>query len=226
MLNNKTNLPICLFVGIFMSNNTQMNTALYPDAPPNTPALEGVIVRWAKLSDMEGIHNAHMRSIQQICSRNYTTEQIEAWGGRKLDKELRSNAILNDLVWVVELEKSIEGYGHLKFVPGEQGQEARMAGLFLTTRVFRRYFGKKLVELMFKECETRNVEFMSLDSTLNALDFYQKIGFKVAGEQKFEIFAGMHIECVPMNIHLTPKILHQNSLTTGSSHAPSFWSDF
>ena len=38
-------------------------------------------IRRARLTDSLGIHEAHMRSIRELCGADYTPEQINAWGG-------------------------------------------------------------------------------------------------------------------------------------------------
>ncbi len=40
-------------------------------------------VRNAELSDIEKIHTSHMLSINEICSKDHTSDEIRVWGGRK-----------------------------------------------------------------------------------------------------------------------------------------------
>lgn len=70
------------------------------------------IIRRARLEDARGIHEAHMRSIQQICSKDHSPEEIRAWGGRPFQEVMRRYAISNHHVWVIEENEAICGYGH------------------------------------------------------------------------------------------------------------------
>lgn len=70
-------------------------------------------VRRARLGDERGIHDAHMKSIRQLCSKDYSTKQIDAWAGRDFNYEGKKSLIENQFVWVVESQGVIEGYGLL-----------------------------------------------------------------------------------------------------------------
>lgn len=62
------------------------------------------IVRKARYGHEQGIHNSHMTSIKEVCSKDYTPEQIATWGGRSFNLEQKRNLIDNHHVWVVEYE--------------------------------------------------------------------------------------------------------------------------
>jgi hypothetical protein len=38
------------------------------------------IIRKAKVGDESGIHEAHMRSIREICVKDHGEEEIKGWG--------------------------------------------------------------------------------------------------------------------------------------------------
>lgn len=73
-------------------------------------------VRRARPEDARGIHEAHMRSIREVCSQDHTEEEIRGWGFRPYREDQRINAIVNQHVWVVENSGKIEGYGHLSLI--------------------------------------------------------------------------------------------------------------
>lgn len=41
-----------------------------------------IYIRQAKLEDAKGICQVHIASVRQLCARDYTLEQIEAWVGK------------------------------------------------------------------------------------------------------------------------------------------------
>ena len=53
------------------------------------------IIRRALPEDVFGIHEAHMKSIQELCSKDYTEAEIKAWGHRPYNEEHRLFAITN-----------------------------------------------------------------------------------------------------------------------------------
>lgn len=59
-------------------------------------------IRRARHGDEEGIHNAHMKSINEVCAKDYKPEQTAAWGGRDFNFEQKRKLIDTQYVWVVE----------------------------------------------------------------------------------------------------------------------------
>jgi hypothetical protein len=55
-------------------------------------------IRRAKPGDAKAIHEAHMKSIQEVCSKDHSFEEISAWGNRPYLEEQRQNSINNDLI--------------------------------------------------------------------------------------------------------------------------------
>jgi hypothetical protein len=78
------------------------------------PGPEYLVLRRAEELDAEQIHHAHMKSINEICSRDHSEEEIKVWGGRKFDPNFRIPAINEQFYVVVECEGQIEGFCQLK----------------------------------------------------------------------------------------------------------------
>ena len=72
-------------------------------------------IRRAIFDDARGIHNAHMRSIQELCSVDYCIKQIDAWGRKAFDQEKRVRGIKQDIVYVVIYNEKVEGFAQLTF---------------------------------------------------------------------------------------------------------------
>jgi GNAT superfamily N-acetyltransferase len=63
------------------------------------------MIRRARPEDVRGIHEVHMRSIRELCSKDYGLEEILAWSGRPFDEAARLKALEVSRVWVVEREQ-------------------------------------------------------------------------------------------------------------------------
>lgn len=72
------------------------------------------IIRRARQADAKGIHDAHMRSIQVVCSRDHSSEEIRAWSGRPYREDQWRSAISNHSVCVVEADATITAHGFYK----------------------------------------------------------------------------------------------------------------
>ena len=156
------------------------------------------MIRKARPEDAKGIHEAHMHSIQTICSKDHTPEEIRAWGGRPLNESQRIQAIQNQHVWVVELDQKIEGYGQLRIYEKEGVKLAHVMGLYLTPKALGQKFGKSIFNLMLSEAKSQGVEKIGLESTLTSHEFYKKMGFSDAGAQMTVEIAGTPVRCIPM----------------------------
>lgn len=159
-----------------------------------------IIMRRARLGDEEGIHSAHMRSINEVCAKDYTSQQIKAWGGRKFDSAAKKSLIENQYVWVVVKEGSIEGYGLLHV--DEEKKKAEIGALYLTKEILGLGLGHEiLVQMKLIASELQFSEIL-LNSTHTAKDFYLRNGAIETDKEQIITIAGESIECWPMKIKL------------------------
>lgn len=163
----------------------------------------GTLVRKAIPKDAEAIHHAHMKSIQELCSKDHSPQEIQAWGHRPYREDQRVGSIKNDLVWVVEDKGSIEGYGHLKIFEKDGLKCGHIFGLYLTPKVVGKSLGKAIVDLMMEEIKSAKVKQVSLEATITAQNFYRKVGFVDAGPETTVEISGTPIRCYPMKKELS-----------------------
>lgn len=159
-------------------------------------------IRRAKPEDAKAIHNAHMLSIQTICSKDHSPEEIKAWGGRPFNETQRVSAIQNQNVWVVELDNKIEGYGHLRVYEKDGQKLAHVMGLYITQAALGKKFGQQLFSLMLDEAKLQGADKINLESTLTSHGFYKKMGFWDSGPQMTVELGGTPIRCLPMSLDL------------------------
>jgi putative acetyltransferase len=155
-----------------------------------------VEIRRANYSDAAKIIEAHRRSIREVCSRDYTSEQIAAWSGQAYREERWLQTIDRDLVWVIsDSNKNIYGFGHLQF---KDSKEAEIAGLYLVPEVIGKGLGKELVGIMFDQCRKKEIHKVFLSATKTAKKFYEAVGFEQMGEPSSVEINGKKIECLRM----------------------------
>jgi peptidase E/N-acetylglutamate synthase-like GNAT family acetyltransferase len=161
-----------------------------------------LIVRRAAVQEAESIHRAHMLSIQQICSKDHSPEEIQAWGHRPYRENERVRAIKNNFVWVVEDHGEIEGYGHVQFLEREGVKSAYICGLYLTPKVSGKSLGNAMLEMMMNEAKKAGAKKISLESTISARKFYQRAGFVDSGQETTVEISGTPIRCYAMSMQL------------------------
>jgi len=161
-------------------------------------------IRRAIPDDALGIHNAHMQSIQHVCSKDYSPQEIAAWGGRQFNKSKWKNAITSDQVWVVIADHTIHGFAHLRLLESEGVPMGYIHGLYLTPSSIGRGLGYTLARHMIEACEDTQVQRLSLHSTITAHRFYQSLGFVDDGPQMTINIAGQPIRSFPMTMVVNP----------------------
>ena len=123
-------------------------------------------------------------------------------GGRSYAEDQQIELIVNDLVWVVEDNGSIEGYGHLKIFKKNGLQCSRIVGLYLTRKVVGKSLGKAIIDLMLEEMRFAKVKHVSLESTTTARDFFCKVGFVDPGTDSMVEMSETNFRCHPMMLEL------------------------
>ncbi|MFZ4714669.1 MAG: GNAT family N-acetyltransferase [Bacteriovoracaceae bacterium] len=159
-----------------------------------------ILIRRASLTDSYAIHEAHMKSIQELCAPDYSEEQIAAWGFRQYNQEQRHSSILNNDVWVLEAMGRVEGYLELKIEPSDG--VAKLVALYLTSNFSKQGYGKILMNLMKEKCFETNTRKITIVSTKTAKDFYLKMGATILSEEINLSIGGVDIPGIKMEMSL------------------------
>lgn len=159
-------------------------------------------IRKATPADALKIHEAHMRSIQEVCSIDHSENEIKAWGYRPFYEDQRIHAINEQFVYVVEIEDQIEGFLHFNIL--ENKTDAYIYGLYLTKKSNGFGLGTKMMNIVFDKCEQNNIHKINLHSTITAHNFYLKMGFADTAPMTTVLINQTPIRCIPMskNLHL------------------------
>lgn len=161
---------------------------------------EDTLIRRASLSDAYSIHEAHMKSIREVCSKDYPEESIQAWGHRQFNGEQRHKAILNDYVWILESKGVIEGYGHLT----DKGRGLfELTALYITSDFIGKGHGRRIFDLMVAKIKELGGQKLNFCSTITARDFYEKQGAHCVGELKEMNMNGTGIKCYSMEYNIS-----------------------
>lgn len=156
------------------------------------------IIKKALPEDALGIHKAHMRSIQELCSKDYTEAEIKAWGHRPYNEQHRLFAITNQIVYVIIIDDIIEGYAQLKFYLENDIKKAHVMGLYLTSKASGKSLGTKSLQKLISEANDNGAQEITLESTLTSKEFYLKNGFVENGSTETITINGEAIRCIPM----------------------------
>ena len=154
-------------------------------------------IRSARSGEEAAIHEAHMRSIKEVCIRDHGENEIKGWGNRPLGNRW-TDAIKTGHVWVVESNGHIFGQAYIRIFEENGNKRAHIHGLYLTPEVLGKGIGGKLGRLMLETAKNAGVGRVTLESTLTAHEFYKRLGFKDTGPMSKMEIAGHLVRYFPM----------------------------
>lgn len=157
------------------------------------------IIRRAIHSDAEGIILAHVTSIREICAKDYTEEQIEAWAGRKFKPELWVQAMDRDFIWIIENDSKVVGFGHLAVMDEDS---CEVMGLYFIPQAVGHGLGKKMFQEFITVARQHHLKNIRLHSTVTARTFYESLGFLQSGSDTTVEMRGVAIPCYPMELSI------------------------
>jgi putative acetyltransferase len=154
-------------------------------------------IRKAKQEDKEPIWRVHVKAIRETCVSHYSQEVIRIWAER-LQPEKYADAIRRNEFFVAEEDGAVVGFGELDQAGGE------IQGLYVSPDVASRGVGKKLLHTLEERARAFGLESLYLTSSLNAVGFYERAGFKSLGEMVKTLSPGVERASVRMFKELSP----------------------
>ena len=158
-------------------------------------------IRRADHADAAGIIHAHRCSIREICSDDYTEEQIAIWSGRDFKEGIWHETIDKDTVEViVDASEAVFGFCHHGYTSKEK-KINEIKGLYLRPQALGKGFGSKLVSNAVDHSTANGCTSIILYSTKTAQPFYEYQGFSLIAERSIEM-QGVKLPCLEMSMAL------------------------
>lgn len=128
-------------------------------------------IRKAALGDAKTIAELHKKIVSKINARYYSAEAIKEWLKDISEENVRYQLQNSD--WIVaEAGDKLVGFGQYS-LSGEIYQ------INVDPDCLKQNIGKELYEYMENDFRSKRTDKISLNSTLNAVEFYQKLGFRI-----------------------------------------------
>lgn len=153
-------------------------------------------IRRAVEADLPAIREAHLASIRGLCAGAYSPEQIDKWtSNRELDRY--APMVTPRFHCLVAMDDTaLAGFGTLDL------ERSEISSLFVRPD----YAGAGLAGSLMQQLESvargHGLQTLSLESTLNARDFYLKHGFQVLAPVVKRFSNGLEIDCFQMQKQL------------------------
>lgn len=137
-------------------------------------------VRNAQLTDIDGIYQAHISSIKKLGARFYTDQEVDIWLSFISPEKYRPIFGIDQFfVVTAEIGEKIVGWGLLTVADGE------IRALYVDADYAGKGVGTVLYQSLENEAIKRGNMHLTLNSTLSAVGFYEKMGFTRLGADRF-----------------------------------------
>ncbi|MDB0034829.1 GNAT family N-acetyltransferase [bacterium] len=158
-------------------------------------------IRTATAKDVQRIWEIRTRAILESCLSHYPKAIVTAWAHSPMpdnfDKILIDlNAIIAESI-DVHKKTTILGFGFIDI------EQSRFESLFVDPYATGKGIGKMVAETLISSAQKADLTELHLSSSLNAVDFYQKMGFTALEETRWQHPAGFTLASVSMSTQLT-----------------------
>jgi ribosomal protein S18 acetylase RimI-like enzyme len=155
-------------------------------------AVEEIVIRIAKPDDAASIATIHEAAVFGERGRgDYDDGQLAAWACPRTPTELRER-IGARLFFIAEGSREPVAYAQLDV------REAMIRSIYVAPHHRRQGVGRRLAHAMFEAARDAGLEGLELDSSLNAVAFYEAIGCSRLGSVDHRLRNGVVMPCVRM----------------------------
>jgi len=148
-------------------------------------------VRRGTAEDLEEVADLHKASILELCAEDYTPEQLASWT-EALTPEGYKTLLGTRELFVATDDGEVRGFGVLDL------KASVINATYVSPTAVGQGVGRALVEAMERVAIEHGLGQLTLHSTLNAVGFYEALGF-VRGEQSTNrLPSGAELPCVVM----------------------------
>jgi putative acetyltransferase len=154
-------------------------------------------LREMKKSDGDAVIEVHQESIRGLCRSAYSQNQIFLWT-TLLTREMYDAGIAdksNFGIVAIEDDKLI-GYGFMNIV------EREIKGMYVIPEFSRRGIGRMILSKLEEHAKSNGINTIKLNSTLNAVPFYEQCGFTKIRDEFQVLTEDYQIECIHMTKEL------------------------
>lgn len=147
--------------------------------------------RPARLGDCEGIWRVFTRAVRELARDAYAPAQIEAWAALRQPANFAA-AIGKREFYVAEDAGAIVGYGQLNLATGE------LEAVYVAPEFAGRGLGRQLMDLLETKARAAGVKSLRLRASLNAVGFYQRLGWRIERRESHQLPGGVEFEIAHM----------------------------
>lgn len=144
-------------------------------------------------NDINEIIAVHKKSVYGLCKEFYSQEQMAIWTdlfNNKFSNEGIKN--MNNVGIVAVDNNKVIGYGFINL------KDKEVKGIYLIPEFINKGIGKTILSKLESIAQEHKLDGLALNSTLNAVHFYEKCGYAKVRDELFQLADNCKIPCVHM----------------------------
>jgi putative acetyltransferase len=142
--------------------------------------------------DRDAIWTVFLTSVLELCGTHYERGEVLAWA-RSLEPENFASSILTRVTLVAEEADRVVAFGQFNPELGE------VETLYVAPGYTGRGLGKTLLKMFEEMALEKGIGWMQMGSTLNAVGFFEKEGYKQAKMEQFQLADGTALPRIRMS---------------------------
>lgn len=150
-------------------------------------------IRKAVLEDVRFLKEIHDRAVLELCSQDYTREQLQSWIARSPPEKYYWRLETQRIFLAAEGERIL---GFVRWYPDTN----ELCSICVEPEFARQGIGTALMEYACQDARDHGVDLLWLDASLTAVPFYVSLGW-----EKGAAFAEGPLESIRMTLELRKK---------------------
>lgn len=154
------------------------------------------MIRKADTADYAVMDTIFRAAAKAFCSRSYDSQVISSWAGEPSPGRFLKGKDSGDEQYVFSLDGSVVCFGSINL------EHHKLVSLFVAPEQSGKGIGQSMLEFLVARAESAGVAVLKVDSSLNAVSFYQRHGFTEISRSLYRTQNGVEMESVQMERNL------------------------
>lgn len=150
-----------------------------------------VTIREAAAEDAGAISRVHMSAIRGLCSTHYDERQIEAWAAGRTPEYYERVLAAHEL-FVAERDGAVVAFGRIDLESGT------VVAVYVTPEAAGSGVGEAMMAHLEGVARMHGWSKLHLTASLNAVPFYEKLGYERVAPFQQQIANDVVLDCVDM----------------------------
>lgn len=148
------------------------------------------MIRAARKSDHEDMDALFRASVQALCAAFYPPGVIEHWAGKPVPERILRGQTQGDEHFVLTRHGRLAAFGALNL------QKELLEALFVAPEFAGHGVGRELLEFLLDLARSAGLTRIRVNSSMNAVGFYEANGFVEYGRGDFDLGGGVTLDSV------------------------------